>query len=68
MRFPANMAMFGGQLIARGNVDFAARADGIEGASIIAGGVIDGTSNSTMSRCNAGMEDNFRSPYYRMTM
>ena len=68
MRFPANMAMFGGQLIARGNVDFAARADGIEGASIIAGGVIDGTSNSTMSRCNAGMEDNFRSPYYRMTL
>ena len=66
MRFPANLGIFGSQLIAQGDVEFAARSDGVQGASIIAGGVIDGTSNSTMARCNRGMEDNFRSPYYRM--
>lgn len=66
MRFPANMGIFGSQLIALGDVEFAARADGVQGASIIAGGVIDGTSNSTMARCNRGMDDNFRAPYYRM--
>ena len=68
MRFPANLGIFGSQLIALGDVEFAARADGVQGASIIAGGVIDGTSNSTMARCNRGMDDNFRVPYYSMTM
>ena len=67
MRFPANLGIFGGQLIALGDIEFAARANGVQGASLIAGGVIDGTSNSTMSRCNTGMEDNYTSPYYRMT-
>jgi len=68
MRFPASLGIFGSQLLARGNVEFAARADGIQGASIVAGGEIDGTSNSTMARCNTGMEGNFEVPYFRMTM
>lgn len=68
MSFPANLGVFGGQLIARGNIDFAARADGVQGASMIAGGEIDGTSNSTMARCNRGMDDNLTTPYYRMAM
>ena len=67
MRFPANMGIFGGQLIALGDVEFAARADGVQGASIIAGGVIDGTSNSTMARCNTA-EDHFYGAYYRMVL
>jgi len=68
MDFPANLGIFGSQLIALGDVQFAARADGVQGASIIAGGVIDGTSNSTMARCNRGMEENFTSPYYRLAL
>jgi hypothetical protein len=68
MSFPANLGIFGGQLVAAGNIEFAARADGVQGASMIAGGVIDGTSNSTMARCNRGMEDNIVTPYYRMAM
>jgi hypothetical protein len=37
--------------IAKGDVSFAANANGIEGASIIAGGQISGTSNMTMGFC-----------------
>jgi hypothetical protein len=68
MSFPASLGVFGGQLIARGHIDFAARADGVQGASMISGGEIDGTSNSTMARCNRGMEGNIVTPYYRMAM
>lgn len=68
MRFPANLGIFGSQLLARGNVEFAARADGIQGASIVSGGEIDATSNSTMARCDTGMEGNFELPYFRMAM
>ena len=66
MRFPGNMGIFGSQLIASGDINFAARADGVQGASMIAGGEIDGTSNSSMARCNRGMDDNIRAPYFRM--
>ena len=68
MDFAANLGIFGSQLLARGDVSFAARSDGIEGASIVAGGEIDATSNSTMARCNSGMEGNFRVDYFRMAM
>ena len=68
MRFPSALGIFGTQFLARGDVEFAARADGIQGASIVAGGEIDATSNSTMSRCNNGMEGNFELPYFRMAM
>ncbi len=68
MDFPANLGIFGSQLLARGDVSFAARADGIEGASIVSGGEIDATSNSTMARCDSGMEGNFEVDYFRMTM
>lgn len=68
MSFPANLGLFGSQFLARGNVEFAARADGIQGASIVSGGEIDATSNSTMARCNTGMEGNFELPYFRMAM
>ncbi|PQO23948.1 hypothetical protein C2I36_04940 [Rhodobacteraceae bacterium WD3A24] len=68
MSFPASLGLFGAQLIAQGDVSFAARADGIQGASIVAGGEINGTSNSTMARCGTGMEGNFTVPYFRMAM
>jgi hypothetical protein len=68
MRFPASLGIFGGQLLAQGNIEFAARADGIQGASMVAGGEIDGTSNSNMSLCGTGMEGNFEANYFRMVM
>jgi hypothetical protein len=68
MRFPSAMGIFGGQLLAQGDINFAARADGIEGASMIAGGEINGTSNSNMSLCGTGMEGNFEADYFRMVL
>jgi len=68
MRFPSAMGIFGGQLLAQGSIEFAARADGIQGASMVAGGEIDGTSNSNMSLCGTGMEDNFEADYFRMVL
>ena len=66
LKVAANMQIYGGQIIAAGDVEFAANADGIEGASIVAGGTISGTSNMSMGLCGNGMEDNFELDYYRI--
>lgn len=64
---PAQLKMYGGQMIAAGDIAFTAEADGVEGASIIAGGRIDGTSGSVMGFCaGEGMEDNFEAEYFRL--
>lgn len=63
---PADMKMFGGQIIAEKDVEFSANANGIEGASIISGGKISGTSNMTMGFCSTGMERNFSVPYFKL--
>ena len=68
MEFPSSLGIFGSQLLAQGSIKFAARADGIQGASMVAGGQIDGTSNSTMALCGTGMDDNFEADYFRMVM
>ena len=62
----SKLSMFGGQILAKKDVDFAANADGLEGASIITRGKINGTSNSRMGFCLSGMEHNFETDYYRM--
>jgi len=62
----ASLEMHGSQILAAGNVEFAASADGIQGASIVAGGRIDGTSNMNFSFCATGMENNFEAEYFRM--
>ena len=62
----ADLRMYGGQIIARTDVGFAANANGIAGASIIAGGDISGTSNMTMGFCGDGMETSFRAAYFRL--
>lgn len=62
----ADMRMYGGQIIAQGDVAFSANANGIEGASIISGRTISGTSNMTMGFCGDGMEDSFRAAYFRL--
>lgn len=67
VEFPANLQMFGGQILALGDVSFTANANGIEGASIVAGGRIDGTANSVMAYCaDDGMEQNFEAAYFRL--
>ncbi|MBS1302694.1 hypothetical protein GZH79_10155 [Loktanella sp. SALINAS62] len=62
----SDLQIFGSQLIAQGDVTFAASADSVEGASIISAGKIDGTSNSQIGFCNTGMEDNIEIDYFRM--
>ncbi len=59
MKSAAKMSLYGGQIIAAGNVNFAAQGVGFRGSSVIAGGEIDGTSLSTFGGCKTGMEDFF---------
>lgn len=66
MDFPSAMSMFGGQLIAKGDVSFSADGNGVDGASVISGGTVSGTSNMTMAYCGTGMENNFQAEYFRM--
>ncbi len=66
MRFPANLEVYGSQLLALKDINFAARANGMQGTAMVAGGTISGTSNMSMGLCETGMEDNFESKYFRM--
>jgi hypothetical protein len=54
-------------MLAAGDVSFTSEANGIEGASIVAGGRIDGTTGSVMGFCNGdGMESNFEAWYFKL--
>ncbi|MGR3321247.1 MAG: pilus assembly protein TadG-related protein [Pseudooceanicola sp.] len=64
----SSLQMYGGQIIAQGDVEFAANADGLQGATILSGGMISGTSNMNMGFCGNGMEDNFAAPYFRLAL
>lgn len=66
MNFASNLAMFGSQLLAIGDIEFSARADGFEGAAIVSNGTISGTSNMSMAFCGTGMESNFVAEYFRL--
>ena len=58
---------YGAQILALGDIDFTANADGMEGVSFIAMGEIDGTSNGNMGYCNdGGVGDFVAAPYFRM--
>lgn len=65
MNFAADLEIHGSQLLGMGDIEFAAKADGIEGASIISNAGIDGTSNMTMSSCGGGM-DEFTADYFQL--
>lgn len=65
--FPQYLQMYGGQIIAGGNVSFTSDVTGMQGSSIIAGGSIRGTSDSIVGFCGGdGMENNFEALYFRM--
>ncbi|MBR2655056.1 MAG: hypothetical protein IKD58_00945 [Loktanella sp.] len=67
MDFANGLKVFGGQLLARNNILFTADGGGVEGASFIAGGRIEGTSNMNMKGCRGqGMEDSFQEMYSRL--
>ncbi len=68
MDFPSDLKLYGGQLLAKHNVAFSANANGIEGAAVVAGGTISGTSNMAMAFCGSGMEDNFQAEYFKLVM
>lgn len=68
MNFAADLSVYGSQLLAEGDIEFAANAEGIEGASMIAGGTVSGTSNMNMGFCGAGMESNFEAEYFRLAL
>lgn len=62
----ASLSVYNGQILALGDIQFAARANGVNGASFVANGRIDGTSNMAMGYCrNRGMENAYRAPYFR---
>ncbi len=63
---PADLKVYGGQLIAMDDIEFAANANGIEGASFISGAHISGTSNMTMGFCGTGWERNFEAKYFHL--
>jgi Flp pilus assembly protein TadG len=67
VKIPQGLRLFGGQILAAGDVSFTSDAGGYEGGSIVSGGSIDGTTNSLMGACGGtGMEDNFTAWYFRM--
>lgn len=67
MSFPADLQVYGGQLIAAKRIQFAARPDGIEGVSIVSGDYIDGSSLINVGFCGGdGMDNNFMAQYFRM--
>ena len=62
----SKMEIYGSQIIAMKNVEFTANADGVEGASIISGGEISGTSNMQMGFCGGNDQNTIELDYYRM--
>ncbi len=63
---PADLKVFGGQMIAMKDIEFAANANGIAGASFISGARISGTWNRTMGFCGTGWERNFEAKYFHL--
>ena len=69
VQIPAGLQMYGGQILAVKDVAFTSLANGMQGASIVSGGRIDGTTGSTMAFCGgAGMENNFEAEYFRLVL
>jgi hypothetical protein len=62
----SGLIMYGGQILAKDDIQFAANANGIKGAAMVAGGTISGTSNMSMGYCGSGMEDNFQADYFKL--
>lgn len=66
VKVAADLNMNGVQIIAKDDIEFTANAVGIQGAALVAGGTISGTSNMSMGYCGSGMEDNFQAEYFKL--
>lgn len=66
IKFSSKIEMYGSQMIAAGDIDFEASGDGMAGASVVAGGNIDSTSNLNFAFCGTGMEHSFLAEYFRL--
>ena len=66
MNFAANLEIYGSQLLALGDIVFAAKASGVEGAAMVSASKISGTSNMDMAFCGTGMDSNFKAEYFRL--
>ena len=66
MSFPSSLSVFGSQLLAIGDITFAAQANGVKGTQMVAGGKISGTSNMTMGFCGNMENANFQVDYFKM--
>lgn len=65
--FASNLQVYNSQILAIGNIEFAANANGIQGASFVSYGSIDSTSEIEMGFCQGrGMENLYRADYFRM--
>jgi Flp pilus assembly protein TadG len=69
LKAAAKMEIYGSQILALGEVQFAAGSGGIineaEGLSIIAQGMVSGTSNMSFSGCPNGTNDVLKTPYFQ---
>ncbi|WP_114966228.1 pilus assembly protein TadG-related protein [Alkalilacustris brevis] len=66
MHFAAKLGVNGGQLVARGDINFAAQGAAVEGGSMVAGGEIDGTSNLEFAYCGTGMGNAYTAEVFRL--
>lgn len=64
--FASALEVYGSRVIAKHDISFTANADGIEGASFIAGGTISQTSNAKMGFCGSGWNNSFEAAYFRL--
>lgn len=68
MDFASGLSLYGAQLMAEGDIKFTANANGIEGASLIAKGEIDGESNMAMGYCGSGIGNAYEAEYFRLRL
>jgi len=65
--FASAAEIYGSQIIAVGDIELTANADGLEGVSLVAGGTLDVTSNGAYGFCGgAGMQNNYEAAYFRL--
>ena len=66
MKFSSDLGASGAQFIARGDINFSANANAINGISMISGDTISGTSNMNVGLCDENVGDQFQIDYFRM--
>lgn len=65
--FASAAEIYGSQIIAAGNIELTANANGLEGVSLVAGGTLDVTSNGEYGFCGgSGMANNYEAAYFRL--